>query len=97
MGKMLPQTGAKKKSKFLAKMISDGKIYGGDGKDGYTEVFLGHVRKKFKPWIVLHTLDQDSRYGNFPTVEIMREVEGWEKYEHGVSTEKGLCQGSLRS
>ena len=34
MNKMLPRTGAKKKAKFLTKMISDGKIFGSDGKGG---------------------------------------------------------------
>ena len=84
MNKMLPRTGAKKKAKFLTKMISDGKIFGSDGKEGYNEVFLGQARKKFEPWRVLQALDQDSRCGNFSTVEIMRDVEGLEKYERGV-------------
>ena len=84
MNKMLPRTGAKKKAKFLTKMISDGKIFGSDGKEGYNEVFLGQARKKFEPWRVLQALDQNSRCGNFSTVEIMRDVEGVEKYERGV-------------
>ena len=45
---------------------------------------LGLARKNFEPWRVLQALDQDSRCGNFSTVEIMRDVEGLEKYERGV-------------
>ena len=82
--KMLPRTRAKNKAKFLTKMISDGKIFGVDGRYGYKEIFLGDARKKFEPWRILQALDQDSRCGNFSTVEIMRDVEGLEKYERGV-------------
>ena len=35
MTKVFPRTGSKKKAKFLAKMISDGKIFGNDGQEGY--------------------------------------------------------------
>ena len=45
---MLPRTGAKKKAKFLRKIISDGKIFGSDGKDGYNEVFIGQARNLFE-------------------------------------------------
>ena len=83
MNKMLPRTGVKKKAKFLTKTISDGKIFVSDGKEGHNEVFLGQARKKFEPWRVLQALDQDSRCGNFSTVEIMRDVEGLKKYERG--------------
>ena len=84
MTKVFPRTGSKKKAKFLAKMISDGQIFGNDGQEGYKELSLGLARKKFEPWRVLQALDQDSRCGNFSTVEIMRDVEGLEKYERGV-------------
>ena len=82
INKMFPRTKAKKKAMILTRMISAGKIFGGDGKEGYDTVFLGQARKKFEPWRVLQALDQDSRCGNFSTVEIMRDVEGgfpWEK------------------
>ena len=49
MTKVFPRTGAKKKAKYLTKMISDGKIFGSDGQEGYNEVFLGQARKKFEP------------------------------------------------
>ena len=69
---------------ILTRMISAGKIFSGDGKEGYDTVFLGQARKKFEPWRALQALDQDSRCGNFSTVEIMRDVEGLKKYERGV-------------
>ena len=90
--KILPRTKPKKKAKFLTKMISDGKMFGVDGQHGYKEIFLGHPRKKFEPWRILQALDQDSRCGNFSTVEIMRDVEGLENMSEGFSMVL-LCQG----
>ena len=84
MNKMFTRTTNKRKAMVLTRMISEGKIFGGDGKDGYDTIFLGQARKKFEPWKVLQALDQDSRCGNFSTVEIMRQVEGLKKYERGI-------------
>ena len=84
MNKMYTRSSNKRKAMVLTRMISEGKIFGGDGKDGYDTIFLGQARKKFEPWKVLQALDQDSRCGNFSTVEIMRQVEGLKKYERGI-------------
>ena len=91
INKMYPRTKDKTKAMILTRMISEGKIFGGDGKDGYNTVFLGQARKKFEPWRVLQALDQDSRCGNFSTVEIMRDVEGLKKYERVCSMGKVQC------
>ena len=40
INKMFPRTKAKKKAMILTRMISAGKIFGGDGKEGYDTVFL---------------------------------------------------------
>ena len=95
MTKVFPRTGAKKKAKYLTKMISDGKIFGSDGQEGYNEVFLGQVRKKCEPWRVLQALNQESRCGNIFTVEVMRDVEGLEKYERGFFHGKSAVKGSF--
>ena len=43
MTKVFPPIGAKNKGKYLTKMISDGKIFGSDGQEGYNEMFLGQA------------------------------------------------------
>ena len=88
INKMYPRTKDKKKVMILTRIMSAGKSFGGDGKEGYNIVFLGQARKNFEPWRVLQALDQDSRCGNFSTTEIMRDMEGLKKYERGVFRRK---------
>lgn len=78
-----------RKTLTLTRNISDRKVFGGDGEDRYKTLFLGQARQKFEPWRVLHALDHDSMCGIFSIVEIMRDIEGLEKYNrfcfHGKS------------
>lgn len=53
MTKLFPCNRSKKKAELLTKMISDRKMFGSDGQEGYNEVFLGQARRKFEHWVVL--------------------------------------------